>query len=216
MVMAHSFRGHGDVSSTPMIPHGGGPSPYRLPKMTQDTPRIAFPDEAAVGHPAQQENYSKDLRTYFRTPTLSTSIKNLIPVESAALDPQYYGARVRTGKCGAVAHASANIPGVTRFRVKKTNAKRTSPIFTSSPQNSIVPGAGTAAPSNAFRRPPSPPPRRRLPGPFDPAPADLVHMHPAAPTDTGADPAPRPPSGAPPTGRRPRGWRPFRRPGKDR
>ena len=136
MVMAHSFRGHGDVSSTPMIPHGGGPSSYRLPKMTQDTPRITFPDEAAVGHPAQQENYSKDLRTYFRAPTLSTSIKNLIPVESAALDPQYYGARVRTGKCGAVAHASANIPGVTRFRVKKTNAKRTPPIFTSSPQNS--------------------------------------------------------------------------------
>ena len=60
------------------------------------------------------------------------------------------------------------------------------------------------------------PPHRRLPGHFDPAPADLVHMHPAAPTDTGADPAPRPPSGVPPTGRRPRGRRPFRRPGKDR
>ena len=26
-------------SSAPMIPHGGGPSPYRLPEMTQDTPR---------------------------------------------------------------------------------------------------------------------------------------------------------------------------------
>ena len=64
-------------------------------------------------------------------------------------------------------------------------------------------------------RPPLPP-HRRLPGPFDPAPADLVHMHPAAPTDTGADPAPRPPSGAPPTDRQPRGRRPFRRPGKDR
>ena len=215
MVMAHSFRGHGDVSSTPMIPHGGGPSSYRLPKMTQDTPRITFPDEAAVGHPAQQENYSKDLRTYFRAPTLSTSIKNLIPVESAAPDPQYYGARVRTGKCGAVAHASANIPGVTRFRVKKTNAKRTSPIFTSSPQNSA--GRRHRRPVERFPPPTAPtPPRRRLPGPFDPAPADLVHMHPAAPTDTGADPAPRPPSGAPPTGRQPRGRRPFRRPGKDR
>ena len=40
--MAHSFRGHGDISSTPMIPHGGGPSSYRLPEMTQDTPRITF------------------------------------------------------------------------------------------------------------------------------------------------------------------------------
>ena len=29
-------------SSTPMIPHGGGPSSYHLPKMTQDTPRITF------------------------------------------------------------------------------------------------------------------------------------------------------------------------------
>ena len=209
MVMAHSFRGHGDVSSTPMIPHGGGPSPYRLPKMTQDTPRITFPDEAVVGHPAQQENYSKDLRTYFRTPTLSTSIKNLIPVESAALDPQYYGARVRTGKCGAVAHASANIPGVTRFRVKKTNAKRTSPIFTSSPQNSA--GRRNRRPVERFPPPTVPSPAPPTPRPLRPAPADLVHRHPAAPTDTGADPAPRPP-----TGRRPRGRRPFRRPGKDR
>ena len=29
-------------SSTPMIPHGSGPSSYRLPEMTQDTPRITF------------------------------------------------------------------------------------------------------------------------------------------------------------------------------
>ena len=72
------------------------------------------------------------------------------------------------------------------------------------------------APVAALGGPLPTPPRRRLPGPFDPTPADLVHMHPAAPTDTGADPAPRPPSGAPPTGRRPRGRRPFRRPGKDR
>ena len=42
MVMAHSFRGHGDVSFTPMTPHGGGPSSYRPPEMTQDTPRISF------------------------------------------------------------------------------------------------------------------------------------------------------------------------------
>ena len=41
-MMAHSFRGHGDVSFTPMKPHGGGPSSYRLPEMTQDTPRITF------------------------------------------------------------------------------------------------------------------------------------------------------------------------------
>ena len=72
------------------------------------------------------------------------------------------------------------------------------------------------APAAALGGPLPTPPRRRLPGPFDPAPADLVHMHPAAPTDTGADPAPRPPSGAPPTDRQPRGRRPFRRPGKDR
>ena len=72
------------------------------------------------------------------------------------------------------------------------------------------------APAAAFGGPLPTPPRRRLPGPFDPAPADLVHMPPAAPTDTGADPAPRPPSGAPPTDRQPRGRRPFRRPGKDR
>ena len=30
------------VSQTPMTPHGGGPSSYRLPEMTQDTPRITF------------------------------------------------------------------------------------------------------------------------------------------------------------------------------
>ena len=30
------------VSSTPMTPHGSGPSPYRLPETTQDTPRITF------------------------------------------------------------------------------------------------------------------------------------------------------------------------------
>ena len=42
-MMAHSFRGHGGFSSTPMIPHGSGPSSYRLPEMTQDTPRITFP-----------------------------------------------------------------------------------------------------------------------------------------------------------------------------
>ena len=30
------------VSQTPMIPHGDGPSSYRLPEMTQDTPRITF------------------------------------------------------------------------------------------------------------------------------------------------------------------------------
>ena len=60
------------------------------------------------------------------------------------------------------------------------------------------------------------PPHRRLPGRLRPGVGDLVHMHPAAPTDTGADPAPRPPSGAPPTDRQPRGRRPFRRPGKDR
>ena len=40
--MAHSFRGHGDISFTPMIPHGSGPSPYRPPEMTWDTPRITF------------------------------------------------------------------------------------------------------------------------------------------------------------------------------
>ena len=72
------------------------------------------------------------------------------------------------------------------------------------------------APVAALGGPLPTPPRRRLPGPFDPAPADLVHMHPAASTDTGADPAPRPPSGAPPTDRQPRGRRSFRRPGKDR
>ena len=33
------------VSQTPMTPHGGGPSSYRLPEMTQDTPRITFPDD---------------------------------------------------------------------------------------------------------------------------------------------------------------------------
>ena len=42
IMMAHSFRGHGGDCSTPMIPHGGGPSSYRLPEMTQDTPRINF------------------------------------------------------------------------------------------------------------------------------------------------------------------------------
>ena len=72
------------------------------------------------------------------------------------------------------------------------------------------------APAAALGGPLPTPPRRRLPGPFDPTPADLVHRHPAAPTATGPDPAPRPPSGAPPTGRQPRGRRPFRRPGKDR
>ena len=42
-MMAHSFRDHGDISSTPMIPHGGGPPSYRPPpEMTQDTPRITF------------------------------------------------------------------------------------------------------------------------------------------------------------------------------
>ena len=41
-MMAHSFRGHEDVSSTPMKPHGNGPSSYHLPEMTQDTPRISF------------------------------------------------------------------------------------------------------------------------------------------------------------------------------
>ena len=30
------------VSQTLMLPHGGGPSSYRLPEMTQDTPRITF------------------------------------------------------------------------------------------------------------------------------------------------------------------------------
>ena len=42
IMMTHSFRGHGGVSSTPTTPHGNGPSPYRLPEMTQDTPRITF------------------------------------------------------------------------------------------------------------------------------------------------------------------------------
>ena len=30
-----------------MIPHGGGPSSYHLPEMTQDTPRITFRDDYA-------------------------------------------------------------------------------------------------------------------------------------------------------------------------
>jgi len=35
-----------------MIPHGGGPSSYHLPEMTQDTPRITFPDPRHTEVPA--------------------------------------------------------------------------------------------------------------------------------------------------------------------
>ena len=39
-----------------MIPHGDGPSSYRLPEMTQDTPRITFQDNK------NPENYFKAIR----------------------------------------------------------------------------------------------------------------------------------------------------------
>ena len=62
--MAHSFRGHGGFSSTPMIPHGGGPSSYRSPEMTQDTPRITFLDrktrtENRIGHATPKEVHQR-------------------------------------------------------------------------------------------------------------------------------------------------------------
>ena len=45
MVMARSFRVHGSVCLIPMIPRGGGPSPYRTRETPPNTPRITFPIE---------------------------------------------------------------------------------------------------------------------------------------------------------------------------
>ena len=42
MVMARSFWIHGSVCLIPMIPRGGGPSPYRTRKTLPNTPRITF------------------------------------------------------------------------------------------------------------------------------------------------------------------------------
>ena len=72
IMMAHSFRGHGG-SSTSMIPRGGGPSSYRLPEMTQDTPRITFEAKDSINN-LQCADF-EDIRDAFETFIRATKFK---------------------------------------------------------------------------------------------------------------------------------------------
>jgi len=56
-----------------MIPHGGGPSSYRLPEMTQDIPRITFEAKDSINN-LQCADF-EDIRDAFETFIRATKFK---------------------------------------------------------------------------------------------------------------------------------------------
>ena len=65
MVMARSFWIHGSVCLIPMIPRGGGPSPYCTRETPPNTPRITF-----------QDRLSKNPRNHAETSRFSTPVES--------------------------------------------------------------------------------------------------------------------------------------------